>query len=146
MSTLTIATDYGEYDVLPKREIDDCGPDMATHVVFAEDGSVAGFASDSGIAWDADGTPFAYTGGLRAAAARVAESDRDAAWMAAHPTVYRLPLPVVPRECSECSATAEEWPLTVQGHRLMIACAACHVAVAAVVAVAASGDPAGDLP
>jgi hypothetical protein len=78
---LAVDTAHGVYDVMPARDSDDA-PGMATHAVFYEDGAVAGYASEDGTAWDASGTPFAHAGSLAAAAQEVAESDRDAVYMA----------------------------------------------------------------
>jgi hypothetical protein len=83
MTSPTVSTDHGTYDVLPACEVDgpaaDCAPDMATHAVFHESGALAGFASDAGVAWDASGTPWPRPfASLADAAAGVAGTDRDA--------------------------------------------------------------------
>jgi hypothetical protein len=48
---LGIGTAHGHYDVLPARPEDGDVPVGATHSVYHEDGSLAGFASDS-TAWE----------------------------------------------------------------------------------------------
>jgi hypothetical protein len=75
MTSLTVDTDHGVYEVLTAREADGA-PDVATHAVFHESGALAGFVSDSGVAWDASGTPMPRPfGSLAAAAADVADGD-----------------------------------------------------------------------
>jgi hypothetical protein len=75
---MQVDTDHGVYDVLPARESDGPAgpPDSATHTVFDESGDIAGYAAESGWAWDAGGTPWPRPfGSLAAAAAEVAETD-----------------------------------------------------------------------
>lgn len=49
--------------------------------------------------------------------------------------VIRLPLPSVPVRCPSCSTQAHEWPLGVFAGQVQLTCPACHVGVAALVAV-----------
>jgi hypothetical protein len=74
---MSAETDHGAYDVLAVREIDGCVPGAATHAVYHESGALAGFASESGRTWDAEGelSPHVF-GTLTGAVAAVADADR----------------------------------------------------------------------
>ena len=102
--TLAIETDHGNYDVLPIRDTDE-GPDAATHTVLHESGERAGYASESGWAWDVSGTPWPQPfASLTEAATEVAETDTvdsDAAdindW--AYGPGFPADRPLHPRSC-----------------------------------------------
>ena len=72
--SLTADTDHGVYDAVPAREADQA-PDGATHAVFHEDGTLAGFAS-AAVAWDARRREIGYPATLPGAISLVCERDR----------------------------------------------------------------------
>jgi hypothetical protein len=72
---LGIETAHGHYDVLAAREGDDA-PAGATHTVFGDGGSLAGYASD-GVAWGTDWAEVGRAGSLSEAAAMVAAVDGE---------------------------------------------------------------------
>ena len=75
--SLTADTDHGVYDAVPVREADQA-PEGATHAVFHEDGTLAGFAS-AAVAWDARRREIGYPATLPGAISLVCERDRPAA-------------------------------------------------------------------
>ena len=74
MDEMYVDTDHGVYDVLAVRESDEA-PDGATHAVFHESGSLAGFAAANGWAWNASGALLPSSHTLAGAVTAVAESD-----------------------------------------------------------------------
>jgi hypothetical protein len=72
---LDIETAHGVYSVLAAREGDDA-PAGATHTVFDESGSLAGYASDV-VAWGTDWAELGRVGSLSDAAAMVAAVDGE---------------------------------------------------------------------
>jgi hypothetical protein len=72
---LGIETAHGHYDVLAAREGDDA-PAGATHTVFGDGGSLAGYAS-ADMAWGTDWAEIGRAGSLSDAAAMVAAVDGE---------------------------------------------------------------------
>ena len=95
-AALSADTDHGAYDALPVRESDGA-PAGATHAVYHDDGSLAGFASP-GAAWSASGAELGTVATLPGAISLACDADRPAA-LAAWP--YPRVRPVA---CSECGA------------------------------------------
>lgn len=76
ITTLSIDTRHGCYDVLPVRPFDGDVPAGATHSVYHEDGSLAGYASAS-TAWENNGSEAGRAVSLEDAAQIVAELDGE---------------------------------------------------------------------
>jgi hypothetical protein len=74
---LSIETRHGCYDVLPVRPFDGEVPDGATHSVYHEDGSLSGYVSADGTAWERDGSEAGRGESLEDAARIVAELDGE---------------------------------------------------------------------